>query len=302
MALQYAAPVEDFLTEGRLWLGMMPATQLKLLGTLLIVLAFLLIRSVVLRLIRRNVSDVAQRYRWSRGFTTALGVLMLLVLVPMWFSGLESLATFAGILGAGLAVALHDTVANIAGFFFIVLRRPFEVGDRIEIDGTAGDVIDIRLFQFSLLEIGNWVDADQSTGRIMHVPNGKVLRERTASFTRGFEYIWHEIPVLITFESDWKAAKSILEEIITAETFTVAEEVARQVRRAASRYLIYSGKMTPIVYTSVRDSGVLLTIRYMTKPKTRRGTEQHIWEDILERFSANNSIALAYPTVRYYEE
>ncbi len=294
--------MEDFLTEGRLWLGMMPAMQLKLLRTLLVVLVFLLIRSVVLRLIRKNVADVAQRYRWSRGFTTVVGLVMLLVLVPMWFSGLESLATFAGILGAGLAVALHDTVSNVAGFLFIVFRRPFEVGDRIEIDGTAGDVIDIRLFQFSLLEIGNWVDADQSTGRIMHVPNGKVLRERTASFTRGYEYIWHEIPVLVTFESDWKAAKSILEQIMAAEAFTVGEDVARQVRQAASRYLIYSGKMTPIVYTSVRDSGILLTIRYMTKPKARRGSEQQIWEEVLGRFAKNDTIELAYPTVRYYEE
>lgn len=293
--------MEDFLTDGRTWLGMMPATQLKLLRSLLVVLIFLLLRSAVLRIIRRTVTDAAQRYRWSRGFTTAVGVLMLLFLVPTWFSGLESLATFAGILGAGLAVALHDTVSNVAGFLFIAFRRPFEVGDRIEIDGTAGDVIDIRLFQFSLLEIGNWVDADQSTGRIMHVPNGKVLRERTASFTREFEYIWHEIPVLVTFESDWKAAKAILTEIVGREMFMVGDEAARQVRQAASRYLIYSGKMTPIVYTSARDSGVLLTIRYMTKPKARRGSEQEIWEEILVRFAEHEAIELAYPTVRYYE-
>jgi len=294
--------VEDFLTDGRTWLGLMPETQLKLLRSLLVVLFFLFVRSVVLRIIRKNVTDVAQRYRWSRGFTTAVGVLTLLFLISTWFAGLRSLATFAGILGAGLAVALHDTIANIAGFFFIVFRRPFEVGDRIEIDGAAGDVIDIRLFQFSLLEIGNWVDADQSTGRIMQVPNGKVLRERTASFTRGFDYIWHEIPVLITFESDWKEAKAILEEIVGAEAFMVGEEAARQVREAASRYLIYSGKTTPIVYTSVRDSGILLTVRYMTKPKTRRGTEQQIWEQVLDRFAENDDITLAYPTVRYYEE
>ncbi len=293
--------MEGFLTEGQTWFGIGFETQQKLLRSAVVVLAFLLLRSFVLRLIRRNVADVAQRYRWSRGFTTAIGVLIVLILVPTWFSGLQSLATFAGILGAGLAVALHDSVANIAGFLFIVFRRPFEVGDRIEIDGTAGDVIDIRLFQFSLLEIGNWVDADQSTGRIMHVPNGKVLRMRTASFTRGFEYIWHEIPVLITFESDWKAAKAILERIVSAEAFQVEEEVARQVRQAASRYLIYTGKMTPIVYTTVRDSGVLLTIRYLTKPKTRRGTEEQIWEQILERFGQHERIDLAYPTVRYYE-
>lgn len=280
---------------------MTPAMQDRVLRSIFVVVFFAVLGSFLRRLIRRNVTDVGQRYRWSRGVTTATGVLVVIFLVTTWFAGLRSLATFAGILGAGLAVALHDTVANVAGFLFIVLRRPFEVGDRIEIDGCAGDVIDVRMFQFSMLEIGHWVDADQSTGRIMHVPNGKVLRERTASFTRGFEYIWHEIPVLVTFESDWKAAKKILEQIVNDDAFGVEQEAQRQVRQAASRYLIYAGKMTPIVYTSVRDSGILLTIRYMTKPKTRRGTEEQIWESILDAFEARSNIDLAYPTVRYYQ-
>jgi small-conductance mechanosensitive channel len=192
------------MRDGTTWLGMMPDTQIKLLKSLFVVLFFLLIRSAFMRVMLRNVTDIRQRYSWSRGLTSTIAILILIFLGVIWFAGLERIATFAGILGAGLAVALHDSIANIAGFLFIMLRRPFEVGDRIEIDGVAGDVIDIRMFQFSLLEIGNWVDADQSTGRIMQVPNGKVLRATTASFNKGFEYIWHEIPVLITFESNWK--------------------------------------------------------------------------------------------------
>jgi len=290
------------MRDGTTWLGMEPDTQIKLLKSLFVVLFFLLVRSAFMRVMLRNVTDIRQRYSWTRGLTSTIAILILLFLGVIWFAGLERIATFAGILGAGLAVALHDSIANIAGFLFIMLRRPFEVGDRIEIDGVAGDVIDIRMFQFSLLEIGNWVDADQSTGRIMQVPNGKVLRSTTASFNKGFEYIWHEIPVLITFESNWKKAKAILEDIVDEDAFVVGEEVERQVRRAASRYLIYSGKVTPIVYTTVRDSGVLLTVRYMTKPKTRRGTEQQLWEDILSRFAENDDIDLAYPTIRYYDQ
>jgi small-conductance mechanosensitive channel len=290
------------MTDGATWLGMMPETQIKVLKSLLVVLFFLLIRSAVMRVMLSNVTDVRQRYSWSRGVTSTIAILILIFLGVIWFAGLERIATFAGILGAGVAVALHDTIANIAGFLFIMLRRPFEVGDRIEIEGVAGDVIDIRVFQFSLLEIGNWVDADQSTGRIVQVPNGKVLSATTASFNKGFEYIWHEIPVLITFESDWKKAKGILEDVVDEDTFVVAEEVERQVRRAASHYLIYSGKVTPIVYTTVRDSGVLLTVRYMTKPKTRRGTEQQLWEQILERFAEHDDVQLAYPTIRYHDQ
>ena len=292
----------DVLQRSVAWLNVSPTTQTKLLTSVLVVVLFLLVRLLVKRLLQRGLSDVAQQYRWNRVLNSITGVLILIVLGGTWLSGFGSLATFAGILGAGLAVAMHDTVANMTGFLFILFRRPFEVGDRIEIGGTAGDVIDLRLFQFSILEIRNWVDADQSTGRIVHVPNGLVLRERLANFNRGFEYVWHEIPVLVTFESNWKKAKAILEKVVQAETFQVVEDAQRQMRRAASKYLIYTGKLTPIVYTTVRDSGILLTIRYLTKVKTRRGTEQQIWEDILDHFEAHDDLDFAYPTIRYYQE
>ena len=92
-------------------------------------------------------------------------------------------------------------------------KRPFEVGDRIQIGDQKGDVIDQRIFMFTVLEIGNWVDADQSTGRVIHIPNGKIFLETLASYTKGFEYIWNEIPVQVTFESDWRKAKNILESL-----------------------------------------------------------------------------------------
>ena len=92
----------------------------------------------------------------------------------------------------------------MAGWLFIVGKRPFTVGDRIEVDGSAGDVIDVSLFQFTMLEIGNWVDADQSTGRIIHVPNRFAFNKSLANFTQSFGFIWNEANVLITFESDWE--------------------------------------------------------------------------------------------------
>jgi len=87
------------------------------------------------------------------------------------------------------------------------------VGDRIQIGEHAGDVVDLRIFQFTLVEIENWVAADQRTGRVIHVPNGRVFNEVVANYSRGFEYIWNEVPVRVTFESDWEAAKAILQEI-----------------------------------------------------------------------------------------
>jgi small-conductance mechanosensitive channel len=195
---------------------------------------------------------------------------------------------------------LKDPVVNIAGWLFILIRRPFSIGDRIEIGNLKGDVIDMRIFQFTLNEIGNWVDADQSTGRIIHVPNGKIFTEPQMNYTAGFSHIWNEIGVMVTFESDWKKAKSILEEIVTKHAAHLTDAAQKTLREASRKYLIMYNTLTPIVYTSVKDSGIMLTMRYLITPRRRRSSEQAIWEETLESFAQCNEIDFAYPTQRIY--
>lgn len=283
------------------WTGLSPVTQGRILLTLVIVLILVLVSRWMQSLLRRKVADLTQRYYWSRVVTYAVVLLGILIIARVWVEGIQPLFTYLGIFGAGLAIAMHDTVANIVGWIFILWRRPFQVGDRVEIGGTIGDVIDIRLFQFSVLEVGQWVDADQSTGRIVHIPNGKVQREPLANYTKGFKYIWHEIPVLITFESNWKAAREILEEIVREHVDRLSAGAEEQIRQAARKYMIFYGKLTPIVYLTVRDSGVQLTMRFMVNPRRRRGTEEEIWEAILEEFGQRDDIEFAYPTIRYFD-
>ena len=267
------------------------------LGALVVFVALRLITSMI---IRRNVQDEKRSYNLRKTFTYVYSGLFLVSMGSIWLNGMDSIGTFLGLTSAGLAIALHDTIANLAGFFFIEARKPFRVGERVEINGVQGDVIDVRLFQFSIVEVGNWVDADQSTGRIIHVPNSHVLKYPTANSHVGFEYIWNEIPVLITFESDWRRAKELMLAIAGEQAESLSTGAQNQIRRAARKYLIVAGKLTPIVYTSVKDSGVMLTIRYLVNPRMRRGTEQKIWEEILTAFQAEPQIDLAYPTIRYF--
>jgi len=172
------------------------------------------------------------------------------------------------------------------------------VGNRVQIGQHSGDVIDIRIFQFSILEIGNWVKADQSTGRIIHIPNGMIFTQPTCNYDQGFKYIWNEIPVLVTFESDWKKAKAILLEIVNQQSLAMSKEAENEIIRSAKRYFIFYNNITPTVYTSVEDSGVMLTIRYLTDIRQRRGSSEQIWESILIAFASENDIELAYPTER----
>ena len=274
---------------------------LKKAGLSLLILAVLFsLRKILLSLITRKLKDPKNIYYSRRVIGYSHGFLLIILLSSVWIKGFGSIGTYIGLTSAGLAIALHETLANIAGWFFIISKKPFVIGDRVQIGDTKGDVIDIRVFQFTLAEVGNWVDAEQSTGRVVHIPNSQVIKEKTANYHSGFRYIWNEIPVLVTFESDWRKTREILEDIAKEKIEHCSSSAEREIHRAASQYMVYFNKLTPAVYLSAKDSGVLFTIRYIVDPRQRRGTEQILWEAILEEFEKHPDIDLAYPTTRFY--
>ncbi|MCH8031407.1 MAG: mechanosensitive ion channel family protein [Bacteroidetes bacterium] len=260
------------------------------------------IRLLVLRLVyRRSSIDVRARYQWRKTSAYVAVFVGAFVFFRIWVGAVGSLATFFGLLSAGIAIALKDPLTSIAGWLFIVWKRPFVPGDRITIRGHTGDVIDQSVFVFTLLEVGTEFAASQSTGRIIHLPNGWLFTDSVINFTRGFPYVWNEIPVLVSFESNWRAAKQILFDIAHEHGSMLTEDAERKLRRAAQEFLIFYSKLTPTVYTSVRDSGVELTMRYLVEPRRRRGSEQTIWEAILDGFAVRDDIEFAYPTRRIFQ-
>lgn len=278
-----------------------PDFHARFLLTVLIVALLWLLRRLLVTAVERLDPNPAHHYHLRKLSAYGATLLGFLLLGLVWFEQFRSISTFLGLLSAGLAIALKDLVLGFAGWLFILLRKPFELGDRIEIGGLRGDVIDIRLFKFTLMEVGNWVAAEQSTGRVIHVPNGQVLSGVMMNYSRGFAYLWHELPILVTFESDWRRAKEILTEIVNDKAGHLAEAAAQELKMASRRYLLHYRQLTPIVYTKIADSGVLLTLRYLSPPRGRRSLEQAICEAILDRFHESPRIDLAYPTQRFYE-
>lgn len=281
-------------------LGLTPDTLAHILDTLVVVLIALLIRRFLKSMLLKRITEPAKRYGVSKTIGYILGLFTILIIAKIWLKADIDLATYLGILSAGLAVALQDPIANFAGWVFLIIRQPFRVGDRIQIGDQAGDVIDIRLFMFSVLEIGNWVDADQSTGRIIHIPNGRVFKQATFNYTQGFETIWNEIPVTVTFESDWQKALKILQKIADEQSEKLDKTMARQIRSVTDQFQVHFRHLTPIVWVSVIDIGVNLTIRYLCRPRARRTSQDRIWREILVAFAAESDIDFAYPTQRFY--
>ena len=289
--------MQEFLENN---LGLSPDLQYKIIVSFIIIIVILIIQRLLKKLLLHRIVDLKVRYQWQKISLYLAVFLIIIFLSNIWLELFGSMGTFLGLLSAGIAIALKDPLVNMVAWGFILIRQPFKVGDRIQIGKVSGDVIDFRLFQFSIIEIGNWVDAEQSTGRIIHIPNGVVFTEPQANYTAEFQYIWNEMPVLVTFESNWKKAKQILTDVINHHGVMLSNEAERQLIEAAKKFLIFYSKLTPIVYTSVKDSGVMLTMRYMCNPRERRTTEEKIWEDVLNRFAECDDIDFAYPTQRFY--
>ena len=286
------------------WLRESPTVQNEILNnvllTILCILILWFIRFFIIRTVMNHTEEIRARYLWQKATKYVTFIIGLIFIISIWSKGIQDLATYLAVVSAGIAIALRDVLKNIAGWLFIVWVRPLAMGDRIEIGSHRGDVVDVSFFHFTLMEIGNWVNSDQSTGRIITIPNGAIFTEALANYGKGFKYIWNEIPVLITFESNWKQAKIILLDIARKHAEKLSEKAEKRVREASRQYLLYYSALTPTVYTSVKDSGVLLTIRYLCEPRKRRGTQQTIWEDILTAFGERDDIDFAYPTQRFY--
>ncbi len=289
--------IHDFLAET---MGLSAETLVKIILSVGVVILLYIVKIVILRVVWQRTQDVKTRYSWNRSLSLTLPFLGLVLVGAVWVQAFRQFGAFLGLFSAGLAIALKDPLTNLAGWFFIVFRQPIAVGDRVQVGEHAGDVIDIRLFQFTILEINNWVEADQSTGRIVHLPNGKVFTEPQVNYSTGLNHIWNEMKVRLTFESNWEKARNILQEIVNKRAAHTETEAKKAMFEASKKFMIHFTHLTPYVYTSVKEFGVLLTIRYLCNPRRRRSTENEIWLDVLRQFSSHPDIKFAYPTTRFY--
>ncbi len=272
--------------------------QLKVFLSLLILVAQWLVKRLLLQSVNKIQSSQTARYNWRKVISYATNGLAFVGIAFLWSNQFGSFATFLGLLSAGLAIAFKDPIVNMAGWYYIVFRKPFKVGDRVEIDSQIGDVVDVSLFEFRMIEIGNWVGGDQSTGRILHIPNMHVFSSVIANYNSLVDYIWDETEVQITFESNWRKAKELLQEILVKHAPQIYKHAEDDLQSLSGEFFIQNTKLSPTVYTNVLEHGIQLSLRYLCKPNRRRVGKEEIWEAILDTFMLHDDIEFAYPTRR----
>ena len=270
-------------------------------ASLFVVALILVLRWLFLRLLHAQIDRPATWYRVRKTTNWVTVALVVIVLGTVWAGALGTFITVFALAAAGLAISLGEVIRNLAGGVYVGLRHPLRIGDRVEIADFAGDVVSTGPLAFRLLEIRNWVEADQSTGRILHVPNSLLFTQPLANFGAALAWIWHEVPVPITFESDWRRARALLEEIVQRHAPEVdAEAIDARLREASHHYLITYTYLTPAVYVDADERGIRLTARVLCDIRKRRGLTDTIWRDVLAAFADEDGIDFAYPPVRAY--
>ncbi len=254
---------------------------------ILILLTLVLIRAAR-HLMRRLVTNPERKYRLGKLIGRIGLALFAVALIALWAPERGQVFTILTVIGAGLAISLREALLSIAGWLNILTRQSFKVGERIEINGIKGDVVDIRPLHTTLMEVGAWVDADQSTGRLVHLPNAWVFLHQVQNYTHGFRFVWNEMSVTLPPDANWKRARTIIGELADESAGIVGQQAEQDIRRLASEYLVHYSILTPFVYVKLTDSGVKLTLRYLCEARKRRGTEHAFTEQILDRFAEEN--------------
>ncbi|MFP4687472.1 MAG: mechanosensitive ion channel family protein, partial [bacterium] len=148
----------------------------------------------------------------------------------------------------------------------------------------------------------NWVDASQSTGRIVFVPNNKLFQDSLYNFTHAFPYLWDELSLTFTFESDYKLAEELIKGSISSEAGINYKRARSEIRQVGKHYAINYNHLQPRVYMKIVDNGVKLTLRYLTRARGRREIRSRICNNVMEIINKNAAVELAYPTYRIYKQ
>lgn len=288
----------------RAWTAFTSVGALEKLAIFVIIwLALYGLSRLVRRAIDAHIEDITQRHQLRKVVTYGFWVALVGAGVILFAErlALADVGTILGLIAAAVTIALADVVRSLAGWIYVNSRRGVEIGSRIQVDNVIGDVIDIGMLKTTLLEVGEpMVYAMQSTGRIVTVPNSVFLNKNVVSSATVNPLVWQETQVLVTFESDWKRAREIIQEVATELYEEIVPDLRAGFRKLESEYAFRLGSTAPIVYTEIADSGVMLTLRNLTLVRKRRSTTDRMSTGILDRFAEEPTIEFAYPTYRAF--
>ncbi len=297
--------IVDFIDSENIITSLLAFFKGEIIEILFSLLVIFFIGHLIARSADKFIREDRRRYKLkknSKYITWIIAFVWTALLYNNYTSSSESFPIFiVGLLLAGIAFSMRDIFSNIVGWLMVASNNGFQSGDRIEVDDVRGDVIDVGVLRTTLTEIGDWDErGEQSTGKLISFPNSKILTHSVTNFNRGFETMWNEISVMVTFESDWAKAEKHIEAIAFREYEENKDRYLVMMQKLKREFMVTYNYLSPKVYVRIEESGVRLTLRHMVEVRRRRMSNDRMNREILEKFDSEPTIQFAYPTTRFY--
>ncbi len=252
---------------------------------------FLLLKLLlkILNFINKKVSlSEKTLYTINKRNKTILTIIFFIVVLCIWQTNINDFLTIISFISAAITLTLKEIIYNYFCGIYIKISKPIKVEDRIQIDDTIGDVVNLNTLSIELLEVDN--NTNQSTGKIIHIPNSKIFSATIKNYNTAFKYIWTELSLSISLDSDLDKAKKILLKTISDNEIIkeIPKKMHAEIKNSNTEYRIYYNNLTPITYTKILDEKIILTVRFLIHPKKQRNVENMIYETVIKEFKKNN--------------
>jgi len=246
-----------------------------------------LVRAAQRALVGR-IEDTDTRYRVRKAVGFSGYVLAFLFLAALFSDRLGGLTVAFGVAGAGIAFALQEVIASIAGWLALTFSNFYHPGDRVQLGGIKGDVIDIGVLRTTLMELGEWVDGDLYNGRIVRVANSFVFKAPVFNYSGDFPFLWDEIRVPIRFGSDRAETRALIERVAADVVGQYATEAAVAWRGVVKKYRIENASVAPTLTLVATDNWLQYTLRYVVDYRQRRGVKDALFNAIMDQVDASH--------------
>ncbi len=261
-----------------------------------IAVLYLLFRFIIEPIGAKNFKDPKAVYSFRKAISILLIVTSLVAILAIWIEETPILLVSFGLVAAAIAVSLQDIFKNFVGGLIIFSTGLYGVGDRVDIGGKLGDVVDVGIMYTTMMEIKGWLEGEQVTGRLTTVPNGQVLNTAVNNYTKDFSFVWDELVLPITYESDWRGAIEVMLVVATNISGEQSKLADQQLDRISGKYYITKTMVEPIAYMKMTDNWVEVAVRYIVSPRERRSTKSNMSHIVSEEFG-RRGIRVASQTV-----
>lgn len=268
----------------------------KIVSSLVALLLTLGTNRAVSELLKARVRDAYHMHTLRMLVRNTVLTIGSVVVLSIWLGFGSSFTVAMGILGAGIAFASQEVIGSFAGYLNIVTGNLFRIGDRIRIGNVVGDVLDISMLRTTVMEIGEWVKADQYTGRIVTIANRMVFSDPVFNYTQHWRYLWDEITIPITYDSNWRRAGEIMLEHGQEYSCDFQADAQAELGEMVKTYLVHETPVEPMLYIVMTDNWIEMTLRYVVEARKRREVKGQLHHQLLRHFEEETGITVASAT------